>query len=501
MNTTNTQIVQAENKEQRTHKFDQGSVFSVLLKTAIPIVVLMFFNSMYAFIDSLMSSAYVDYGTVDGTATGVPLNGGTIVGLVLPFMSMLVAFEVMIAVGAGLSYTQSLAQNNPEEARERHNQAMSMIIYIGVIVMLVTMVIGMPYILSVSGNWHHNNVWGDATKEMVLDGYSYMVILTIAFIPMQLQQSYTRILRAEGRGNIAAMIPIMTMPVNIFFDWLFMSVLNTGIKGAGVATLIATTSGLLMMMIYVYIQGMNDRLVLKLKAPTMRISKEVSTVILIFAMGSFIRRILDSSTMVLISGYVGNVKISADSALSIPDWQGSWTVMTRSINMGAQLSLGVAQAMSMLISYYNNSQQTDKIKQTINYGAASMVMCSMFTIVLLTSIQGVLFNAYDPNRGYGWAWGNQISIAFMLALVYSVPLSLQPMPVMFYAATKKPKWTLIHSASFNAIVFGFATIGVILNHITFAPLYLFGFIAIGGVIGYTTVLITFVIRYKQIIVN
>ncbi len=53
---------------------------------------------------------------------------------------------------------------------------------------------------------------------MVLDGYAYMVILSIAFVPMQLQQSYTRILRAEGKGNVAALIPIATMPINIFFD-------------------------------------------------------------------------------------------------------------------------------------------------------------------------------------------------------------------------------------------------------------------------------------------
>ncbi len=506
MNNTNTQVAQAVKEDRGTHRFDQGSVFSVLLKTAVPIVVLMFFNSMYAFVDSLMSSAYVSYGTVvnvlpSGAIEEVALNGGTIVGLVLPFMGMLIAFEVMIAVGAGLAYTQSLAQNNYDEARERHNEAMSMIIYIGIAVMIVTSIVGIPYILTVSGNWHQHQVWGEATHEMVIDGYSYMMILTVAFIPMQLQQSYTRILRAEGKGNVAALIPIMTMPINILFDWLFMSVLDTGIKGAGLATLLAATSGLMMMMTYVFFQGMNDKLVLKLKAPAMRLNKEIYSVILIFAMGSFLRRIFDSTSMIFLSGYVGNIQIENNSMLSVPDWQGSWTVMTRSINMGAQLSLGVAQAMSMLVSYYSNSKQTEKIGQTIKLGTISMISCSLFTVMLLAMLQGVLFNAYDPIRGYGWAFGNEISIAFMLALIYSIPLSLQPMPVMFYAGTKNARATFFHSATFNGILLSFATIGATINHFTLVPLYLFGFITIGGIVGLTAVLIMFMIRYKQITTN
>ncbi len=53
---------------------------------------------------------------------------------------------------------------------------------------------------------------------MVKDAYSYMLILGLAFIPMHINESYIRVLRAEGKGNIAALIPILTFPINIFFD-------------------------------------------------------------------------------------------------------------------------------------------------------------------------------------------------------------------------------------------------------------------------------------------
>ncbi len=507
-----TKSITTVKQDRGTHKFDQGSVLSVLLKTALPIVILMFFNSMYAFVDSMMSSVYVDYGSIEltGTDTVVGLDGGTMIGLIMPLMSLLIAFEVMIAVGDGLAYTQSLAQKNYEEAQYRHEESMGLILYFGLAISAITAVIGMPYILTASGNWAGQH-WGEHTKRMTLDGYMYMVVLSVAFIPMQLQQSYTRVLRAEGKGSMAAMIPIATMPLNIFFDWLFMHVLNMGVWSAGLATLIAAMFGLLLMIIYVSFQTKHDGIVLRVKAPHFRLHKTVVNTILIFSMGSLLRRVFDGLSMVILSSYVGNISPSLDmvnvggdasALIHVTDWTGAWTVMTRSINMGSQISLGVAQAMSMLISYFVNSGQEDKVGKTLKYGSLSMLMCSLSSVILLTGIQGILFNLYDPassvsdsTNGYGWSWGNPISIAFMMALVFSIPVSMQTFPVMFYASTKKPKNTLMHSLTFNGILVISATIGLIINHQLDQPLFLFGSTMIGAIIGLVIVLFMFKFVY------
>ncbi len=498
----NTEVKTNSIKENgATHKFDQGSVFSVLLKTAAPIVILMLFNSAYAFIDSLMSSTYVDYGTITNVDTGdsVLLNGGTSIGLIFPLMGILIAFEVMIAVGAGLAYTQSMAQKNYTEAQQRHNEAMSMIIYMGLIIWAIIAIIGIPYLLTVSGNWGPNKHWGEYTNEMVIDGYVYMVILGAAFIPMQLQQSYIRVLRAEGRGNTAALIPIFTLPVNIFFDWFFMEYLGTGIYGAGIATLIASSTGLVMMWIYVIANGKSDKLNIKFQLPRFTVHKEVSIVILTFAMGSLLRRVFDSFTIVTLSTYIGNMNASHSSITDIPNWTGSWTIMTRSINMGSMLALGVAQSMSMLISYFSNSDQYNKVGETIKYGAISMLICSLLAALTLFGLQELIFFAYQPEGGFGFEWWNPLSIAFIIALLYSIPLSMQPMPVMFYASTKQPKKTLQHSLTFNAIVIGFATLGLIIDLQTGQPLYLFSSMFVGALLGLIVVLIMFKYRYRQFV--
>ncbi len=480
------------------HKFDQGSVLSVLLKTAFPIVVLMVANAAYGFFDSLLSSNLVEYGYLGG----VVLNGGTSVGLIIPLMQFVVAFEVMIAVGAGLAYTQSMAQGNKEEARLRHEQATTMIVFIGLVVWLFIAVFGLPYILTVSGNWTGNH-WGEYTKQMVLDGYAYMFILGAAFIPMQLQQSYIRVLRAEGKGTAAGFIPIIGIVLNLCLDYLFMGVLGTGIWGAGLATLIATTSGLFFITLFVVLAGKSSELVIKLRLPSMKIHKEVCIVILAFAMGSLLRRVFDSGTVITLSAFIGNMNVeNAPGDLAhVPNWTGTWTIVTRSLNVGSMIALGVAQTMSMLVSYYSNSNQDNKVRETMSKGITMMFIATLIAIGVVFLLQKPLFYGYAPNTMFGWEFGNPISIAFMIALIYSIPLSMQPLAVMYYAGLKKPKLTLIHTITFNAIVVASATIGLIINLFTGHPLYIFTFIAIGGWIGFVVTMFIFNHNYKQLSKN
>lgn len=497
---SNKQTTTNQTVNDRAHKFDHGSVLSVLLKTALPIVILMLFNTAYSFIDSLMSSNFVEYGeTIKENGEVVALNGGTSIGLIFPLMGILTAFEVMIAVGAGLAYTQSMAQKDYNAARQRHNEATTMIILSCVIVFVIIALIGIPYLKTVSGNWH-NKVWGDHTNKMIMDGYGYMLVLGVSFIPMQLNTSYIRVLRAEGKGDVAALFPILTFPVNIFFDWLFMSHIKLGLVGAGIATLIASMFGLFIILVYVWYNGHKDKINIKLKLPAFKIHKEIAIIILTFAMGSLLRRLFDNGTVIVLSNYIGNMNVDGSNVNDLPQWTGAWTVMTRSINMGSMLSLGVAQSMSMLISYYVGSKQKEKIGDTIKFGAISMIVCTIFATLVLFGLQGVLFNAYSETS-YGWKWGNDLFYAFLLALLYSIPLGLQPLAVMFYSGCKMPKATLIHSLSFNAIVILFSTLGLMLDLQTGQPLYIYGSLFVGALIGLIVVSILFKYRYKELITN
>jgi Na+-driven multidrug efflux pump len=52
---------------------------------------------------------------------------------------------------------------------------------------------------------------------MVMEAYSYMMVIALAFIPLGLTQLMMRVARSEG-SNLVSLIPITSLPINILFD-------------------------------------------------------------------------------------------------------------------------------------------------------------------------------------------------------------------------------------------------------------------------------------------
>ena len=280
-----------------------------------------------------------------------------------------------------------------------------------------------------------------------------------------------------------------------------MGVLKIGLIGAAIATLIASISGLLMLIAYIGFMGMKDQLNIKLKFPALKLHKEIVIIIFTFATASLIRRVFDSVSILTISMYIGNLDVGEPPNISNENWTNSWTAMNRSINMGTMLSLGVGQAMAMLISYYTGTDNKEKIKSTMKYGALFVVICSFAIFSFLFGMQGLLLKIFKVGDSVKNFWFTDLNIAFTLTLIFSIPLSLQVLPVMFYAGLKKPKLTLQHSSLFNLIILLSVTCGFVISQITKQPLFLFGSLAIGSIIALASTMTMFKYRYKHLMNN
>ncbi len=65
--------------------------------------------------------------------------------------------------------------------------------------------------------------------------------------------------------------------------------------------------------------------------------------------------------------------------------------------MGSMIALGVAQSVSMLTSYFYGKDDYGRLKETIKYGAISMLVCTFASSLILFGLQGILYDAYDPS--------------------------------------------------------------------------------------------------------
>ncbi len=480
---------------EETHKFNQNSVLIVLLKTATPIVILMFFNSMYAFIDSAMSSNLVSYDNHTASSS---------IGLVFPFMGLINAFAIFHTVGTGLAYTKSIAKKDYPEAQKVLGQSLTLSFLVGLILVIAVAIIGIPYLSIASGNWGNNNEWGTDAHEMIFDAYYYMLIIGVALIPLSLSQAFIRVLRAEGKGGAAAIIPILTLPINIGFDYLFMGVFDFGLAGAGLATLIAATIGILIMLSYVLFLQREKATKIKFERVNFKLEKSVILIIFAFGVGSLFRRIFDSASIIALTSFMGNLNITDNAQYSIPDWQSTWTMLTRTINMALMLSLGVAQAMSMLISYYHNSDQNDDVKKTLKYGFYTIIVVQILVVITLIGLEDVLFRLFvnsgdGPPIWNGWSdFTSKLGQVYLIALIWTFIASFQFIPLMFYSGVKKPKLTFYHSLIFNGISVIVYLVFFGIELLVKDPLILFVGLPIAATIAISVIGVMFYKNYKII---
>ncbi len=478
---------------EEIHKFDQGSVLTTLLKTATPIVILMFFNSMYAFIDSAMSSNLVHYTEHSASSS---------IGLVFPMMGLVNAFAIFHTVGTGLAYTKNIAEKNYNEAQKTLGQSLSLSVIIGGFLVIVVAIIGLPYLSFASGNWGNNNVWGADAHEMIFDAYFYMLIIAFALIPLSLNQAFIRVLRAEGKGAAAAIIPIATLPINIGFDYLFMKTYGLGLKGAGLATLLAASIGLIFMAVYVFYLQREKLTNIKFEKVNFKLQKSIILIIFAFGAGSVFRRVTDSVSIITLTTFMGNISV-VDSSYIVPVWQSTWTMITRTLNMALMISLGVSQAMAMLISYYNNSNQKHNVKETLKYGFLTIIIVQVFIVLLLTGLENTLFNLFvNAENKYwnGWTdFNSEIGIAYSITLIWTFIVSLQFIPLMFYSGIKKPKLSLYHSLLFNGISIIIFAIFFGAEYIVGNPLILFSGLPVAAFISFIVVMYLFKRNFKDLL--
>lgn len=430
--------------KSKDHKFDKGSIFSVLLKTSLPIMLLMFFNSLYSFVDVSMSTNFVDYG---GSTT--TLNGSTAISVVFPLMTLLNAFTVFYVVGAGLAYTQFVAKEDYVSANKALGQSMTLTLIMGAFILLFILILGIPYLFLASGNIGAFHPWGEHTHDMILDSWAYMLLIALAFIPMSLSQAFIRVLRAEGSGVASSLIPILSLPINLAFDYIFMGLLNTGVWGAGLATFIAASLSTIFLYLYILFSQSKKTTYISFEKVNFKLTKTIVTLLIVFGTGSIIRRLFDSTSIIVLTTILSNSDAS-QSEVPIPVWQTSLAMFTLSINLGIRLSLGVAQAMAMLVSYYNSNNEKEKIFKTLIYGFLFMVGLIILTCLILVGLENILFTLIvDPDITN--VRGTPLDVAFWLTFVWSIFFSFQMIPIMFYSGSKKPKQAIIHSTVFNLI--------------------------------------------------
>lgn len=219
----------------------EGSIWKGLLLYFFPIWFGSIFQQMYTTVDAVVVGRFV------GKEALAALGGTTSL-----LVDLSVGFFIGASAGAGVVISHYFGADDRERLKYAVQQAMKIAFVCGAALMVIGL-LGAPTALRLM----------NAPEEIMHSAMLYLRIYFCGVIPSLLYNMGSGILRAVGDAEHPLYFLIFTTVVNILLDLLFVAVLQMGVLGAALATVLAQTASAALVLRMLAGTGESYRLVLR----------------------------------------------------------------------------------------------------------------------------------------------------------------------------------------------------------------------------------------------
>lgn len=338
------------------------NVLKLLITFSIPAIVGMLVNALYNVVDRI----YI------GRLGPLAMTG---IGLSMPFMTLLMAFGMLVGIGAGARISIRLGQNNKKEAEHILGNAFILLLIIMSIVTIVGLMFKEPLLYLFGAS--------EATFDYAND---YITIILLGSVFQGIGFGLNNVIRAEGNPSIAMKTMLLGAVTNIVLDPIFIFTFKMGIKGAALATIISQ----LVSAIWVLSHFTGKKSHLSLKKEHLTLDFRVIISILSIGMSPFFMQVAASIVTIIsnnaLKTYGGDIAISAMTAINAIAI--TFLMPVFGINQGSQ----------PIIGYNYGAKAYKRVKQALKYaiiGATGFSLLGFIVTQFFTVSAIKLFND-DP---------------------------------------------------------------------------------------------------------
>lgn len=314
----------------KAKELGEAKVGKLLWLFAVPAITGMLLNALYNVVDRI----FIGRGVNTLALTGLTVS--------FPIMIILMAFSMLAGMGATTLISIHLGENKKDEADRTAAQGLMLLIVLGVAVPAIIFMYLEPflYLFGVS----------PASLPYAKD---YLQIILAGNVLMSIGFGMSNMIRAEGQPVVAMTGMIIGAVSNILLDYVAIFVLQMGVQGAALATVLAQgLSGFYIL--FHYLSGRTSvKLHLKNFLPQPNLSLKIMAIgfppFALQAVHSFQNLVLNRSLLF----YGGDLAIAA---VGVVFSLGSFLFMP---------VIGIAQAAQPIIGYNYGARQMERVKNTL----------------------------------------------------------------------------------------------------------------------------------------
>lgn len=335
---------------------------SLFIKFVIPGIVGMLVNAMYAIVDGIF------------IGNNVGELGLAAINIQFPILCINGAIAALFGVGASIWVSMRRGQGKDEEAEKFLGTAMITLGSIALVISAIVLIFVSPIMSFLGASGEVLGLTIDYSK----------IIFCIAFFQM-IGTSLHPIIRADGKPAVAMKVGVISSLGNVVLDWLFVSVLPFGIKGAALATSICMTLSCLYMLYY-FTKGKSN---IKIKKENLRFNVKLLKAIVISGFVSFGIQI----SLGIISLIQNKLLLKYGSVIDVS----VFAIVGYISCISAQTLLGIAEGIQPIIGYNFGAGKNHRVKEVLRLTIKVDVVVGFLFLLLFIFAGEFIVSIFNDN--------------------------------------------------------------------------------------------------------
>lgn len=321
------------------------SIRSLLLKYALPGIIAMTASSLYNMVDSI----FIGHGV-----GAMALSGLTVAK---PFMDICAAFGTLVGVGASSLVAIKLGEKDYRSA----NDVLANVILLNVLLGAIVMAVGLYWLDPILYAFGASDVTIAYARE-------YMEIILWGNILTHIYYGLNSMLRSIGHPKIAMYATIVAVVTNIILDPIFIFVLDMGVRGAALATMISQ----LVSVIIELVIFLNPKEVIYFHRGIWRLKRDITMRALGIGTAPFLMHMASCFVVIVLNNQLK--RYGGDMAIA------TFGMTNRFMFFFAMVVMGLNQGMQPIVGYNYGAKLFDRMTRALKLTA----MCA-------TCVMGVLW--------------------------------------------------------------------------------------------------------------
>jgi putative MATE family efflux protein len=347
-------------------------VGKLLIRFSIPAITGMLVNALYNVVDRV----FVGRGVNE-----VALGG---LSLVMPLMTVTMAFAMLFGIGSANMISMRLGQGRREEAENALNHCLVLLTGMGLLVMFLGLRFMEP-LLSILGAQEGSEALGYAR--------SYMRIILYGSVFMMVGFGFSHCTRAQGFPTITMISMILGAGMNMILDPVFIFIFHWGVEGAAWATIISQLASAVWILAF----NIRGKPVIKLRPRSFKPDPGIVIQIMAFGSAQFLLQFIMSGVQLLYNTSVGWYGAEALGVANGGDIALSGMNINMSISMLILMPVfGINQGAQPILGYNYGAKRFNRVLRTYLGAVAAATIICVFGFALAQIFPAFLVKLFAP---------------------------------------------------------------------------------------------------------